>query len=720
MPEAKTPIFTWKPIYAEIASKLLDYENDQSPLVELMRRMHDQGLKASPYLDRDAEGNKHPLTEIDAFSFLANFNRGITDANRRLILELLKAEWQLAEAIPDDFAGIPLVHSQRSWLMPWESERDPKHVPTLWQLFRHCLEARDVTDLDVGLFDRCRSLHYVGPANLTMGMFWTRPDLWYALDSNNLQYANGLGVTFSPDDGESYVEWLQQIREVSGQAPYEFSHDAEQAHRRGKTGGGVSKSRAEASVLTGRRPSNYWLIAPGEQAHLWTDWLQESIAAIGWNKVGNLREMQSDEELADAIAEAYPEKGAKYVAGMMWKFAHELEPGDIVFARRGRLKVIGWGVVTGDYRHNEDHEMIQQANVVPVDWRETKEVMMPEGVFLSMNTLTCITDHDDLLSLLATGFTDVPGLSSPSTPGGQQAVVTETNRSYTKSDALEDLFLPESKVDQTLRLLRRKKNVILQGAPGTGKTFVARRLAYLLLGEKDESRVPMVQFHQSMAYEDFIQGYRPDGSGGFSLQDGTFHRFCQQAMKHPGADFVFLIDEINRGNLSKIFGELMMLIEPDKRGREFAIPLSYSPQTDETFYVPENVHLIGTMNTADRSLSLVDYALRRRFAFVDLEPGFDSTVFADVLRKAGATDQIVQSIRSRMDALNEIVEQDALNLGPGFRIGHSFFVPEEEQIANETWLDEIVEFEIVPLLEEYWCDDTTRLEQAKQIARGQA
>jgi 5-methylcytosine-specific restriction protein B len=272
-----------------------------------------------------------------------------------------------------------------------------------------------------------------------------------------------------------------------------------------------------------------------------------------------------------------------------------------------------------------------------------------------------------------------------------------------------DLFLDDAEFQRILKLLRRKKNVVLQGPPGVGKTYVANRVAEIFLDD-DESRLERVQFHQSYAYEDFVQGFRPAKEGGFARRDGVFVRFCERA-RTDNRPHLLIVDEINRGNLSKIFGELLVLVEADKRGIE--MPLAYfDPDLDRgpdgrprLFTVPENVHLLGMMNTADRSLSLVDYALRRRFAFVDLRPRFDTPAFREYLAAAAVSAATIERICTRMLALNKVIREDKKHLGPGFEIGHSFFCERSADEDDATWYCSIVEHEIAPLLREYWFDD---------------
>ncbi len=279
---------------------------------------------------------------------------------------------------------------------------------------------------------------------------------------------------------------------------------------------------------------------------------------------------------------------------------------------------------------------------------------------------------------------------------------------YTKSDFLSEVFLTEHEYDKLRSLILRKKNIILQGAPGVGKTFSAKRLAYSIIGEKNENRICMVQFHQNYSYEDFIMGYRPNDSGGFELQSGVFFNFCERCKENPDKPYFFIIDEINRGNLSKIFGELLMLIEADKRGEEYKINLVYG---GTAFYIPENLYIIGMMNTADRSLAMIDYALRRRFSFYTMKPAFENTEqngFGEYMKKINC--ESYHTIIAKIKELNEYIRNDS-TLGKGFEIGHSYFVPMDINVINDDWVRDVVEYEIIPLIEEYWFDDDKKVDE---------
>ena len=825
------PNHTWIPIHREAAAKLFTYENRQGELIALLVEMQNAGLTVISLDDENPKKTTVPLTEIDPFTFFASFNRGITEQNRKANWAFLKKSWNLQSPVPEDFLGIPIANNMKSWWFPYQYQRDAAHIPSLWKLAAQAMN-QPPEALEPALFDHCLSFKGTARTNLTMGLFWINPESYLAVDGVNRAYLKHLGIDQKVTDFNSYLKLLESYRQIVKLPFSEFSYQA--------------WLWASTKPVPGIKPIvhpigdvKHWVIAPGAAARLWSESVEMGIISVGWDEIGDLSQYETRDEIRDALIEQFGDNGGyKNNSLALWDFVYSLKPGDILYAKQGTGRILGWGVVTSDYifdSRREEHQHVRK-----VEWKNTREVALPESCRVPLKTLTNVDGHPKFLEFVESfyeededgtrvidpalrqywwlnaspkvwdfkdlsigGIQDYTALNEKgnkrqkfkyfeqvrpgdivigylTTPVKQIVSVCEITKGmketkgrgfefkktedlarpvsweelqalpqlkdcepvinnqgslfkltteeyeflrslfderesvslippYTREQALEELFLGEKEFDQILALLRRKKNIILQGPPGVGKTFVARRLAYALMQQKDEDRAPMIQFHQSYAYEDFIQGYRPDGKGGFFLKNGTFHTLCRQAQRDLKRDYFLIIDEINRGNLSKIFGELMMLMEGDKRGADYALQLTYSESIDDTFFIPENLHIIGTMNTADRSLALVDYALRRRFAFITLKPEFSSAKFTKLLLDKGADQGLVQRIIHRMSALNELIREDAHNLGWGYTIGHSFFCPDGTK-PDQVWFEQVIEFEIAPLLREYWVDDESKAE----------
>lgn len=434
----------------------------------------------------------------------------------------------------------------------------------------------------------------------------------------------------------------------------------------------------------------YWLYAPGEGSCMWDEFYTLGIMAIGWGEIGDLSTFDSKDAMKIKMREVIDESlSYKNAAHATWQFANEMKIGDIVFVKKGMHQIIGRGVVMSDYEYDNTRDD-EYKNIRQVDW--THNGVWPHPGQAVMKTLTDITSYTDYVEKLNSLFEDETEEDAED--------VEKTYPPYTKEDFLSEVFMPEEEYDKLSGILRIKKNIILQGAPGVGKTFVAKRIAFSMMGVKDVERVMMVQFHQSYSYEDFIMGFRPS-TDGFELKRGAFYNFCKKAEIDGDNDYFFIIDEINRGNLSKIFGELFMLIENDKRG--VSLQLLYS---DEKFSVPKNIYIIGMMNTADRSLAMLDYALRRRFAFFEIKPGFTTDGFREY--RMSLENEKFDKLIACVESLNNVISNDE-SLGDGFCIGHSYFCNLLPDTINDQVLSGIVEYELIPLLKEYWFDEPTKV-----------
>ena len=573
-PPAADADFTWTAFYPELADRLLDYATNRTALLEKVWSVAE--ASGFPHLfkylrgDHRADGSYGPLRDVDPFTVLASFNRGIRHDARAAIAAAFGHEFTVQAAPPVQFSGIPTANNLKSWFIRWEIDRGPHDVDALWQLAAAAVAYADLADETtrealVSAFDVCAKGN---TRLLTMGLYWLRPDAFAAFDNLNADFIK--------------------------------AHLPELA----------------AQLSLGARIT-------GEQFLSNTETLRE------W--------VHSDSSPYERI---------------------------------------------------------------------------------------CELSHDAFLD----SFKESADLGEPSPPTNSDTPIVPTDEPGDPYDAVaireDGCFIAEHELQPMLERLASKKNIVLQGPPGTGKTWLARRLGWALGNERDSPRVQILQFHPSLAYEDFVRGWRPSMTsegGGLSLEDGPFLDMCRRAAEDPQRDYVLVIEEINRGNPAQVLGELLTLIEGDKRNPSSAMRLAYPRTPDERFFVPSNLHLIGTMNVADRSLAMVDMALRRRFAFIELRPRLGED-WVEYVSQLGYDPKLLEILGKRVDDLNGQISQDTA-LGRQYCVGHSYFTPavalDATGLDTLGWWQRVVETDVRPLLEEYWFDRSHLADDACKRLLGQ-
>lgn len=904
--------FSWIPIYRELSKKLMAYERRQDKLIAFLEKLRAEGLPITPLKDRTKSGSRPLLKEIDPFTFFGVLNRRITDKNRRAILDKCRAKFGLAEKLPDDFNGIPVLDNRNSWFFSYAEDRSPKDVPALWRIAAGCVSSGP-DSLDPDTYAKAAGV--AGYGKLTMGLFWLNPNQYLALDSVIGKWMSQLGIPTNREGGatlEGYQRILKTVRQQRSEPFYVLSREAWMAktqpsrywlfqanpsmydlagalragalkswqvnqHKKeihpgdrviiwqsGAASGwyGVATVMTEvaqitgsveeqsfwkgddasesvegveirvdrafpdepilkANVLTspaltkvpiGRRGTNfeltpeqfaafealapagggqekYWLYAPGPGADRWDEFFTGGIMALGWEKIADLTKYPDREAVRRELKRQSDKATDPHHDSLaLWEFANVVKPGDVVIAKKGRTAYLGYGIVAGDYRHEPAREAYP--HVRSVKWIKKGE--WSSGDFkIVTKTLTDITKYPKYVAEL------------------KRLIGIDTN---------EDLPIPVANLPA--------RNIILYGPPGTGKTYAVRTkyfelftdrmaaetpderatrivrdrawwevialtlldqagksakvseiLVHPLVGarirlasnrnpramlwaalqnhtkseclhvkyavrtepllfSKDEQSVWSIDaelakqevpellaaledfkkapatgaeikryrfttFHQSFSYEDFIEGIKPqmedrdNSQVAYEIRPGVFKEIIAAAHGNPGKNYALFIDEINRGNIASIFGELITLIEEDKRlGADNEIK-AVLPYSRESFGVPKNLYIIGTMNTADRSVEALDTALRRRFTFIEMRPDAGLVASSQPANLKVDLAKLMETINARIERL----------LDHDHAIGHSFFL----KVKDLPSLQRVFKNEILPLLREFFFGNPAKI-----------
>lgn len=685
--------FDWIKFYTEFAIKLIPFDKDRILLLIKLKKVLDEAKVNFPIMENDHT----ELRDICPFTVFSIFNRGITNENRRKICAGLKSEFQIEAPVPESFDGIPVLDNRKSWFFAYKDKRRVDDIDNLWNLFARAIEYDDNHKRKGDFIEAFnRVLLQSGIKwNITMGLYWIAPFSFLNLDSvnqnfivNNSEIVNNIevdGLFKKMINGNEYLQLIESCEDYFKKENSKYC------------------SFPELSLAA-------WKYSQNKVNKCW-------LVGASWDRVNKTDEFIENEIWQNGYDDKYLDEvkhvkvGDKIVIKTTYTMKNNL-PFEYNNKTASVMDIVAIGTVTKNLKDgknlevNWNNKLDEPKKWFFGSWRDTIQEIKREKSWKEADLLDFIFEgkEQDYNKFLNDKTDEASEFSDKIE---QEVMELDKNiiNPYTKQNFLNEVFMTETDYDKLVALLKYKKNIILQGAPGVGKTFTAKRLAYSLIGTEDDNRIAMVQFHQNYSYEDFVMGYRPSENG-FELRSGVFYDFCETARNDINNEYYFIIDEINRANLSSVFGELLMLVENDYRDKH--VNLVY--KKDELFSVPHNVYIIGMMNTADRSIAMIDYALRRRFSFFTMKPGFESNGFMVWQHKV--SNDVFDTLIEKIKKLNADIAADG-SLGEGFCIGHSYFVYDEKNIpANgvEAWLRNVVYYDICPMLDEYWFDDKQKSE----------